>query len=405
MKLSIITVILLCLALCLTGCHRKSEFLNEPELTATYDWMAGVSPVSGRRMGVVRGGLNLFSYAVSPSGIYFIPRASSNSEANPTNASDTYILYADYGSDRLNKLCGRTDCSHNNSDCNAYLYYGSDISYYQGNLYAVIGEGSQSEVCKLIRMSPDGSQHTALFDILEYTKKQGGDYAYCDKMINGYCLFSIYRWEEAGDGSYTGVWMKQYKFKLDGSMKQPTALENLGTPLYQCGDLLLSLFNENIDGQDIKTCWTLDLETENRTYLTVHPGIPGWFGSEEAYYFRDGCIVCLNYATAEEEILLDTGLKGSYYLFSLPECLVLASQDRGEEMDNNLYFYNWAFELVATVKLDFPLPNDAFSAVIAETAERVILTDDISSGFPRYYIEKSELGNGNVQVHEFAYGT
>lgn len=403
MKLYKIIVMFLILSLCLTGCQKRSEVLNEPEPSATYDWMAGVSPVANRRMGVVRGGLNLFSYAVSPSGIYFIPRASGNGESGSEDPSATYILYADHGSNRLNKLCGRTDCSHNASDCNAYLYYGSDIHYHQGNLYAVSGEGSLSEECKLIRMAPDGSQHKAVFDLLEYTKKQGGDYVYCDKMINGYCIFSIYRWEDADDGSYTGVWMKEYKYKLDGSMKEPTALENVGSPLYQCGDLLLALSGEAKNGQEINTCWSLDLETETQTYLTEHPGIPGWFGSEEAYYFKDGCIVRLNYASAEEEILLDTGLEGSYYLFSLPECLVLASQDSGEEADDKLYFYNWAFELVDTVELDFPLQISASFSVFAETADRLFMTDDLSTGFPQYYIEKSELGTGNVQLHEYQY--
>jgi hypothetical protein len=40
-------------------------------------------------------------------------------------------------------------------------------------------------------------------------------------------------------------------------------------------------------------------------------------------------------------------------------------------------------------------------ALMAETAERFILTDGIS-WIPKYYIEKSELGTGDAKVYTFS---
>lgn len=384
------------------GCNNTPSVLNEPEATAVYDWMAGDSPVPQQRMGVVRQGVNLGDYAVGPKGIYFIPDLFIDNGDNRQLSDDTFVLYADNGSGELQKLCGRNDCTHDSSDCNAYLYKGSDLSYYRGRLYAVIGEGAFTEECKLVRMKPDGSGHEEVLDILSFGKEHGAAFVLCSIITDGYCVFDLYDWEDHADGSYNDIWIGAYKFKLDGSMKEPELMEEAPEVLYQCGDIIVTRDYEIVDGIEQKISCDLNFETEEQTRLVEHPGVPAWYGEKAAYYFKDGTIRQMIYETKEEAVLADTGLNGKYYCFVFPDCLMLASQDDEEGCDRNLYFFNWNFELVDTVQLDYPMTSRTQFAVLAETADRVILTDKFQ-GDPLYYIEKSELGTGSVSLYQFHY--
>ena len=42
-------------------------------------------------------------------------------------ADGFWLLYSEHGSDSVIKLCGRPDCQHNNSDCNAFFPIGINI--------------------------------------------------------------------------------------------------------------------------------------------------------------------------------------------------------------------------------------------------------------------------------------
>ena len=146
--------------------------------------------------------------------------------------------------------------------------------------------------------------------------------------------------------------------------------------------------------------WDWDIETNTATYLTDHPGIAGFYGKEYGYYFRDGAVIRLNYETREEERLIETGLDGDYYAICLPDCLIVAEQSRNPT-DNQIYIYNWAYELVDVIELP-PFSNIPYDqSLIAETEDRLIFSDDLFTRVPKYYIEKSELGTGKAKVYSF----
>jgi len=146
--------------------------------------------------------------------------------------------------------------------------------------------------------------------------------------------------------------------------------------------------------------WDWDMETDTITYLTDHPGIAGFYGKEYGYYFRDGAVIRLNYETREEERIIETGLEGKYFAMYFPDCIVIASKEKDVGADNQIYIYNWNYELVDTIKL--PFSGIAYDqSLIAETAERLIFTNDWTYRAPKYYIEKSELGTGNAKVYSF----
>lgn len=372
--------------------------IDEPEATAVYEWMAGESPISNLRMGVERGGLNHDNHAVGPKGIYFAPEIVAE---DGSVLDDTYIWYSDNGTGSLRKLCGRSDCTHDNPDCNSWLYKGSDLTYYRGKLFAISGEGLGSEKCELVRMDPDGSRHETMLDLKQFAQDQGGEFLVCMCAAEGFYILYVYGWTQE-DGQKVDDLLGVYKYKLDGSIKEPERIEYQSTILYQCGDELITIRYETEDGEQCIYAGVVDLETDEEIFLGQHPGVPACFGREAAYYFKDGSIMRLTYATNEKTVMAETDLEGRYFFIGLPEGFILAEQEAGDAVDRNLYFYNWAFKLVDTVNLEYPVAGATCFAVIAETADRVFLSDRIM-GPPLYYIAKAELGTGNVEVHEFQY--
>ena len=384
-------IVLILMMLLLAGCATE-ELPNATEGQIQYDWMAGESPVSPRRTGLVRAGLNLTQHEVTNHGFYYL--------YSDRNGGGTYILYNDDGSDALIKLCGRAECTHDNPDCNAYIGgSNADICYWDGYLY-LFTENSADDSTELIRMNPDGSNRADVLDTQAFAEEMGADFAQIELMTEGYLVFALFAWEENPDGSFSANWIQNYYYALDGSMEAPAAHDAIGGPLYNCGDVILAWgFIEDSGEYGSNFAW--DPTTDTATFLCHNPGCPGWFGGEEAYYYKDGALRRLTYATGSEEAVIETGLTGDYYAIILPDCILMVYDENSDSYDKNLYFYNWEFELIDTVAINYPFYDDRIKFAIAgETGERIILTDNFR-GLPRYYIEKSELGTGNAKIHTF----
>ena len=396
--------LLLMAVLLLTGCQVGGEQPGSNDATTApteaqplYDWMAAESPIPVRRSGLLRAGLNTVPFDVTNEGFYYI--------ANPVGSdTNSYILYGDNNSDTVIKLCGRADCTHDTKDCNAYV--GETcfaISCWNGSLYAVYEEYIESignHNLILCRMNPDGSNRVVVRDLHQFALDNDLEFASYSLMTDGYLKFSIGHYEKQPDGSLQPESDEYYYFALDGSMAEPKILESEVGSLYSCGDVILSL-GEAQHGAAYGGYYDWDPETDTATYLCDHPGQPGWFGETEAYYYKDGGVYRLNYATGNEEMLFDTGLTGKYYAFILPDCIIVANSDFHNLADKNLYLYSWDYKLVDTIPITYPLMCYMVDeAVVAETAERIILTNS-TLGRPMYYIEKSELGTGNVKIHSF----
>ena len=404
MKKKLIALVLIAMLL-LSGCG--TDELPDTTTTPTeaqpqYDWMAAESPIPVRRSGLLRAGLNKTPYDVTNDGFYFISTARIES-------SYSYILYSDNSSDMVIKLCGRADCTHDTKDCNAYV--GSTcfaISCWNGYLYAVYEEAdvNMGHNLTLYRMNLDGSDRIVVLDLHQFAQDKGvaqedqQEYAAYSLMTDGYLKFAIGHYEKQPDGSLHGVRDEYYYFALDGSMKEPKILEAKVGSMYSCGDVILSLGDAQNSGT-YGGYYDWHPETDTATFLCDHPGQPGWFGETEAYYYKNGGMYRLTYATGQEEKLFDTGLTGKYYAIILPDCIIIASSDFENPSDKNLYIYNWDYKLVDTIAITYPLMCYMVDeAVVAETAERIILTNS-TLGLPLYYIEKSELGTGNAKFHAF----
>lgn len=394
----LIALVLIAMLL-LTGCGTSGlpETTTAPiETQPQYDWMAAQSPIPVRRSGLRRAGLTAVPFDVTNEGLYYI----SWPVGSNTNS---YILYCDNNSDSVIKLCGRADCTHDTKDCNAYV--GScchAISCRNGYLYAVIEESGNlgEESLKLYRMNVDGSERIVVLDLHQFALDNDLEYAQYSLMTDGYLKFSIGHYEKQPDGSLQPESDEHYFFALDGNMAEPKILESEVGSLYSCGDVILSLGDAQ-HGAVYGGYYDWHPETDTATYLCDHPGQPGWFGETEAYYYKDGGVYRLTYASGTEVKLFDTGLTGKYYAIILPDCIIVANSDFNNLSDKNLYIYSWDYKLVDTIAITYPLMCYMVDeAVVAETAERIILTNS-TVGLPLYYIEKSELGTGNAKIHSF----
>ena len=167
---------LLLTAVLLTGCGintvpdvtepTKQQLANVPaEEMIAYEWIDGESPVPNRRVGLKRQNL---SSVESGTATYFLYNPGFILNVTPPSP---WILYMDHGSDTVIKLCGRPDCSHDTTDCNAYVECGEFLSFYDGYLYifscpSVSSDNGRTweDQCKLLRMDPDGFNRTEVYD-------------------------------------------------------------------------------------------------------------------------------------------------------------------------------------------------------------------------------------------------
>ena len=63
-----------------------------------------------------------------------------------------------------------------------------------------------------------------------------------------------------------------------------------------------------------------------------------------------------------------------------------------------LYIYSWDFELLEKVEMPHPVKSGR-TICSAETEDRLILAAQLFG--VQYYIEKSDIGTGNVEIHPY----
>lgn len=373
-----VLTLLLALCLLLTGCRTAAP--EETEQAAAYDWMAGESPVPEQRLGIKQQGIYGLenSYECTGDGVYFMTFG---------HGGGAYLLYGDHGSDTIIKLCGRADCTHNGSDCNAWFYNGFNVCWYDGYLYATEGPTLSR---KLVRMNPDGTDRVTVLDTSPIYSASGCSGSNGCYVGNGLFVFCPGKIDDEGV-----MQSDLFYYKLDGSMEEPAQADFAHVAFSDGDDLLLA---KNVQPTESEL-WRMSPEDGAGTFVTDITG-PGYYASDAAYYFRDGKVCRTFYATGEEELLADTGLRGNYRLTGFADCFVIASRDSGADADRKLYIYNWAYELVETVELTYPHSGAACDLIAAETPERIILTFE-PLGLPRYYLEKTEFGTGNAEIHEY----
>lgn len=388
-----ILILMLC-ALLLSGCTAPALDTSPTEATTPVMEMEylGNSPVPNIRTGIMEQALSptINVFECTENGVYFLC---------DTDFGENYILYADHGSDEFVKLCGRAECTHTDKQCNAYIQNGQCLSYYDGYLYVTAGVGS---AIQLFRMNLDGTERVKVTDTIEAASGYKGSYG--SFLGGGVMTTDVYKLDESGKEVSQSLY-----YKLDGSMDEVAVLD-LSSPYSNHG------YDVIADGPSVENelpimgMYRLDLDHNEQTYLTdIFETCLGYVGAEAYYYVSDGVIYRQVYATGEREVMLDTGLQGDHRLHGFPDGFVISEDVAWEDVlegvtleSQTLRFYNWDFEYLDEVYIDYPiyLSMKYDSIIVGETEDRILLGDSHFS-YATYYIEKSDIGTGNIQLHEY----
>lgn len=98
---------------------------------------------------------DIHSIAKSEKGYYFLTY----------DVDGTTLKYFDDATHRTIAVCAKPDCTHDNSDCNAFFsmdYLSSPVYYYKGYIYMVRVDGGMA---KVVRIQKDGSKREDVADL------------------------------------------------------------------------------------------------------------------------------------------------------------------------------------------------------------------------------------------------
>ena len=305
----------------------------------------------------------------------------------------SYLVYADHDSDTVIKLCSRPDCTHDDENCNAYFAGYTNVCYFDGHLYLVSPDALRLVVT---RIDLDGRNRTDVLDTMEMLL--GYRQCVAPVIMNGTLYFTFISLDDAGNEEYAYLY-----YKLDGSMAQPEP----GPELMAAGndgntDIFMAPANDGA-GLDYYT-WTP--ESGNTFLVKRDEETTGYYCADHCYQMIENIIYRIDYATGVKKLLLDTGLTGTHRMRCFPEFIVVMDatpyfSDEPPLTSQTLRFYNWNFELVDTLTVDYPISIIEYSHIICgETPNRFLLCSDLSF-MPRWYIEKSEIGSGNLTIHPY----
>ena len=381
----ITTSILLCITL--AGCASNTELPDSPSKPSN-------CPISTLRTGTERQGIKTYGngFECTDTGSYFMC----------TIGTETWLLYTDHGSDTIIKLCGRPDCNHTDKDCNAFFDSAYGICCYNGFLYTFDGNDD------IIRMNLDGTERTSIYNISSFAKAKGYDGEFGMRVLNGVFMIDLTKVDESGLTVREG-----YYYKLDGSMDELQPVHNISFDIKADGEsFIMPVYNKESDSYTYNI-WNPDKGVGDELFKTdkhliYKHLIYGYIGTKAEYHIEDGIIIENSYAKGKKE-LINTGLKGNCQLACFPDCMVAYEYLSNEELNQGvtldevtMHFYDWDCNDLGSVKINYKFCQEILLSglICGETPERIILTDDY--GFaPRYYINKSDLGTGNIEIHAF----
>ena len=380
----VISTILLCAVL--AGCSNSGQSHEIPLEQSN-------CPVSTMRTGTERQGIKSMGngFECTQNGSYFMYDGF---------GGGSWLLYIDHGSDTVIKLCGRPDCNHTDSDCNAYFMDATSICYYDGFLYTFNENPLKVTDKDLIRMNLDGTERAVVYNIAEFAKANEYDSIVDAKIFNGIIFFMLGKLNENGITTFDGGY-----YKLDGSMNEPK-IDTFFTPfLFADGENIVG--NVGYDAENelfINGIWEPEKGAVAELFKADNMSGYGYIGTKAHYYVEDGIIIEDSYTEGKKE-LINIGKKGNYQLACFPDCIVayeyLSNEDhvQGVTLDDvTLRFYDWNYNDLGSVKIDYEFDQAMMGFICGETPDRIFLTDDFFC-LPRYYINKSDFGTGNIEIH------
>ncbi|HOF26583.1 MAG TPA: hypothetical protein PLK23_08090 [Clostridia bacterium] len=329
-----------------------------------------------------QGEFSVSAYLVTPYGMYI--------------NIGKYVYYSEKGNTEYVKLCNKPNCNHSTEDCNAYTG-AHQIGYYKDKIYYT---SFKMNVNTLNCMNMDGTNHKEIKVLNNAYISTFGYYH------NGYFYYML---------GFPGLQLigvtnddnNLYRVKVDDNSKPEIILTGdiiKKSMFYVVEDTIYLIVRE--DGGFGCCLYSYSCKTGALTKIS-----DCWAGI--SYYTKDyGYCYRINegiykYNVETGEVTLDKAIKfnnhGHCEVRFYPDYIYLIHNRNDDyralrEQDLVLYIYNWDYEIIETVLLDF-INKGKRGNFITDVGDYIIFASDMDNK-PDYYIDKSEIGTDKFAFHK-----
>lgn len=304
---------------------------------------------------------------------------------------DSKIYFIDRETFKCLPLCSKTDCLHDDEQCDAYLDVTvSKIKYYDGSLYTVLHSFNESSEnlreYSLYRISLDGSRREKVFVMYSTTERS---------TVPGFIIHRGYVYYQYEDGeNYCLI-----RCNIDGSDPQE---------IYRINSDSGVLSNFCGYGDGILFCDTLDRtkiygdriiyysQTADELYMIADGVNVSFVATEDAIIYTDGSdMMKSNISDLDTEVLVEdiSGLvklsyDGEYvYVDNLDVLWNFSEPESSDYTDRRIDVYDTDGEIVDSVSLE----GESHVADFGDK-EYMFFSFSTDSGYQKRAFDKSQIG-------------
>ena len=379
-----ILIILVLIAGCLASCNKSSPSESNPINTENESPSIGnpntdsLKPESYYTS--YKQGFSIARFLDTPYGTYFSSR-------------DGYLYYSEKGNTEYIKLCNKPDCTHNSEDCNAYIKW-FKIGYYDNKIYYLTGSNLNS-------MNMDGSNHMKVKTLYEGYDNNFGYFH------NGYYYYIITKGGSIGalgnDDNHL------YRVKVDDTSKPEIILTNdviLRLNMFTVVGDNIYIIEFSLDTSKVASLYSYSIISKNWSKLTDDWTTAGAYdiGDDIGYcYLRKIGLYEYDSGTNVMNLVKPLELEngGTCSVFYRPDYIYLIhyNSDPLDFLNQILYIYDRDYNLIDSVRFDKVYSKSSPGGFIGDVGNYIIFASNFNEQ-PDYYIDKSEIGTGNLVFHK-----
>ena len=395
-----------------SSCTNNTESLTSSpvEETTTISLLKRNPLISQERVSQWRIGINSTFFTLSETGIYTVCR----------EKTGYYVLYCDLHSDTFVKLCGRPDCPHNNSDCDANIGidFTPPLGYYQGALYYIrpltlIADDLVPPT--LMQMDKDGRNKRELVYCYseDETDLNGlGGFQFAQGYVEGNFNKVNKRGELEIHYRYTSLKSPDIfreNSLISGQLGEQPVYRNIYA---SDGEGILCQedpFHLNYE-EPLQKIYSWDPVSDSLQEVGEIPTIAGVFNRHTGYYYENGYAMQWDHEKKTGVPLFDTGLKDNAQIVPFPDCIVvyesfgLMPERPSEGVTVKMRFFDWNYAFLGECQLRIKESLIYYGDhIFGETEDRILIVKNPDNALPDYFIKKSDFGKEEITLHEYHY--
>ncbi len=389
------------LLLSLAGCGKEPE--SEP-VSTTAPYVLSVLPEDRNQAFTAQG------FVETPEGYYYgIPKAYQGG----------LVYFCPRGGTAFRPLCGKPNCKHEDSDCNAW-YDGMTFGYYNGALYTLEIPWEDDDY-KLVKFNLDGTDHAVVAKVKVDTSKP---YSYNYTFHHGKLFLYGSTLHTTTDGT-----VEDHLYVVDLS---DYSQKEIASEFFQTGSVLRfkGYFRDKLYGQATSDKLAdyddnglrlveIDANTGEARTLVSKPAVSSYATDDTLYYFQPD-VEAIGYEIGKVEpgfreldlatgAVKDCGMPASDILNARydEDFIYAGSFLRNDDQDYTVYFLSRDYQLLDQIELT------EGQYIVNITSDRIFFSDknpldskdrgDTDEANLKlygicYYIDKSEIGSHAIAL-------